>query len=260
MSPPAKGQGSNPLTRLLPEPGATTVSEYASAMDFGPMAHQDRPWLLCNFAMTADGRAAIDGRSGPIAGPADLELLLALRARVDAVMVGAGTLRAERYGRIIRDPDVRAEREREDLSHDPLAVVVSASLNIPWEIPLFTDGGGSVVVFTSSDSEAPETATPVTVVRHEDQVDLKDAMSYLRNEHEIASLLCEGGPRLHGDLWRAGLVDELFLTIGPRLAGGDGPDIISGPLAEPIDLRLAGLLSDEEGALMCRYARASGEQ
>lgn len=260
MSPPAKGQGSNPLTRLIPEPGTTTVAEYASGLDFGSIAQPDRPWLLCNFAMTADGRAAIDGRSGPIAGPADSELLLALRARVDAVMVGAGTLRAERYGRIIRDPDVRVEREAQGFSHDPLAVVVSASLNIPWDIPLFTDGGGSVVIFTSSDQEAPETATPVTVVRHESEVDLKGAMSYLRDQHEIASLLCEGGPRLHGDLWRAGLVDELFLTIGPRLAGGDGLEITSGPLAEPIDLRLAGLLSDEEGALMCRYARASGER
>jgi riboflavin biosynthesis pyrimidine reductase len=115
--------------------------------------------MLCNFALTVDGRAAIDGRSGPIAGPADLELLLALRSRVDAVMVGAGTLRAERYGRIIRDPDVRARREAEGLSDDPLAVVVSGSLEIPWEIPLFSDGGGEVVVFTSSEEGVPETET-----------------------------------------------------------------------------------------------------
>jgi riboflavin-specific deaminase-like protein len=216
--------------------------------------------MLCNFALTVDGRAAIDGRSGPIAGPADLELLLALRSRVDAVMVGAGTLRAERYGRIIRDPDVRARREAEGLSHDPLAVVVSGSLEIPWEIPLFSDGGGEVVVFTSSEEGAPDTETPVTVIRHENGVDLEVAMAYLRDEHGVASVLCEGGPRLHGDLWRAGLVDELFLTVGPRLAGSDGPALISGPLHSPIDLELVGLLSDAEGDLMCRYARADSGQ
>lgn len=253
-------RGSNPLTVLLPEPGSTTVAEYAAGLDFRGSAHRERPWMLCNFALTVDGRAAIDGRSGPIAGPADLELLLALRSRVDAVMVGAGTLRAERYGRIIRDPAVRARREEEGLSHDPLAVVASESLGIPWEIPLFTDGGGEVVVFTSSDKDVPDTETPVTVIRHEDRVDLQAALSYLRSERGIASVLCEGGPRLHGDLWRAGLVDELFLTLGPRLAGPDGPGLISGPLHSPIDLELVGLSSDAEGDLMCRYARAGGGQ
>jgi riboflavin-specific deaminase-like protein len=260
MSRKTTGHGSNPLTRLLPESGTTTVAEYAGGLEFSPTEGGDRPWVLCNFAMTADGRAAIDGRSGPIAGPADLELLLALRSRVDAVMIGAGTLRAERYGRIIRDPDVRDRRKRDGLNDDPLAVVVSASLNIPWDIPLFSDGGGEVVIFTSADTEVPETATPVEVVRHEGEVDLAQALSYLRVDQGIENLLCEGGPRLHGDLWRADLVDELFLTIGPRLAGGDGPEIISGPLADPVDLRLTGLLSDSEGALMCRYARASGGQ
>lgn len=247
-------ESSNQLTRLIPEAGATTVAEYAAGLDFSSDASSDRPWLLCNFAMTVDGRAAIDGRSGPIAGPADLELLLALRSRVDAVMVGAGTLRAERYGRIIRDPDVRARREAEGLEADPLAVVVSASLNIPWDISLFTEGEGRVVIFTSSDAEVPDTDTAVETVRHDGEVDLPAAMSYLKREEKIEALLCEGGPRLHGDLWREGLVDELFLTIGSKLAGGGGPEIISGPLARPAELDLIGLLSDDEGSLLCRYA------
>ena len=245
--------GSNQLTRLIPEAGTTTVAEYASDLDFRDSAHEDRPWLLCNFAMTADGRAAIDGRSGPIAGPADLELLLALRSRVDAVMVGAGTIRAERYGRIITDPEVRSQREAEGLVPDPLAVVVSGSLNVPWDIPLFTEGEGRVVVFTSSDASAPQTKTEVSVVRHEGRVDLPKVLRYLHDEEEVASLLSEGGPTLHGDLWREGLVDELFLTIGAKLAGGDGPEIISGPLNAPAELGLAGLLSDDEGSLYCRY-------
>lgn len=244
---------SNQLTRLIPEAGTTTVAEYASGFDFRENTHEDRPWLLCNFAMTADGRAAIDGRSGPIAGPADLELLLALRSRVDAVMVGAGTLRAERYGRIITDSEVRSRRATEGLTPDPLAVVISGSLRVPWDIPLFTEGEGRVVVFTSSDAEAPQTETEVTVIRHEGQVNLPAALEFLHNEEGIGGLLCEGGPTLHGDLWRVGLVDELFLTIGAKLAGGDGPEIVSGPLDPPAELGLAGLLSDDQGSLYCRY-------
>lgn len=260
MTGETSGRQTNPLTHLWPESGETTVAEHASALEFPTETHSDRPWVLCNFAMTADGRAAIDGRSGPIAGPADHELLLALRSRVDAVMVGAGTLRAERYGRIIRDAEVRKRREEEGLSPDPLAVVVSGSLDVPWDIPLFTDGGGKVVIFTCSDSAAPETQTPVTVIRHGGEVDLSEAMAFLHREEAIRCLLCEGGPLLHGDLWRANLVDELFLTIGARLAGGDGPEIISGPLPAPAKLALTGLSVDSEGDLMCRYAAATGGQ
>ena len=64
-------------------------------------------------------------------------------------MIGAGTLRAERYGRLVSDPaKLRARRERTGLPHDPLAVIVSGRLDLPWDAPLFTDGGGRVVVFT----------------------------------------------------------------------------------------------------------------
>ena len=69
-------------------------------------------------------------------------MLQRLRTRVDAVMIGAGTMRAERYGRMVSDPELRAYRERTGLAHDPLAVIVSNRLELPWDAPLFTDGGG----------------------------------------------------------------------------------------------------------------------
>ena len=246
---------SNPLQRLVPDYETTTVASHVSGLEFEAPPGEERPFVMCNFAATVDGKAAIEGRSGPIAGPADSELLLGLRSRADAVMVGAGTLRAEKYGRMIADPEVRAKREEEGLSADPLAVIVSGRLQLPWEIPLFTEGAGKIVVFTSSDEEPPETETPLQVIRHEGGVDLTKALALLRREWDIEVLLCEGGPHLHGDLWREDLVDELFLTIGPRLAGGDAPGILSGDLRQPAELQLIGLLADEEGALMCRYVR-----
>jgi riboflavin biosynthesis pyrimidine reductase len=85
------------------------------ALDFGERAHDDRPYLVLNMVTTADGRVTIGGRSGPIGNEADKDLFHALRTRVDAVMVGAGTLRAEKYGRLVRKPERREARVRAGL-------------------------------------------------------------------------------------------------------------------------------------------------
>jgi riboflavin-specific deaminase-like protein len=228
------------------------VAAPPSGLDLGSAAHADRPYLILNFATTLDGRAAIEGKSGPIGSATDSEMLQRLRTRVDAVMIGAGTMRAERYGRIVSDPDLRAYRERIGLAHDPLAVIVSNRLEVPWDARLFTDGGGRVVIFTASEQEPPETATPVTIVRHPDGVDLDRALEWLLEERGIRSVLCEGGPTLHGRLREARLTDELFLTIAPKIAGGEGPRILEGALPEIDRVELAWLL-ESEGELFARY-------
>jgi riboflavin-specific deaminase-like protein len=242
----------HPVRRLLPDESETTVAEQLAELDLAELAHPDRPYLVLNFATTLDGRAAIQGRSGPIGSAADTEMLQRLRTRVDAVMIGAGTMRAERYGRIVSDPDFRAYRERTGLDHDPLAVIVSNRLELPWDATLFTDGGGQVVVFTASEEEPPETATPVTVVRHPDGVELDRALAWLLEERNIKSILCEGGPTLHGRLREGGLADELFLTIAPKIAGGEGPRVLEGALPD-IDLVELTWLLESEGELFARY-------
>jgi riboflavin biosynthesis pyrimidine reductase len=163
-------------------------------------------------------------------------------------------MRAERYGRIVSDPQLRAQRERVGLAHDPLAVIVSGRLDLPWDAPLFTDGGGRVLVFTAADTEPPQTETPVTVVRHEERVEMGEAMRYLRSERGIRALLCEGGPGTHTQLQREGLADELFRTIAPKLAGGLEPRIVEGELPQVVEMELAWLL-DNNGELFGRYRR-----
>jgi riboflavin-specific deaminase-like protein len=240
------------VRRLLPDVAQTTVAEELAALDLNSLALADRPYLVLNFVTTLDGRATIDGRSGPIGDATDTEMLLRLRTRVDAVMVGAGTMRVERYGRMVPDPHLRAYRERTGLAHDPLGVIISNRFELPWDARLFTDGGGRVVIFTASDREPPETATPVTVVRHPDGVDLDRAMEWLRKERGIRSVLCEGGPTLHGRLRESGLADELFLTIAPKIAGGEGPRVLEGALPDVDNVELAWLL--ESGSeLFGRY-------
>jgi riboflavin biosynthesis pyrimidine reductase len=240
------------LRRLLPDRGESSVEEAIGALDFVAEAHDDRPYLVTNFALTIDGRATLSGRSGPIGSATDTAMLVGLRTTVDAVMIGAGTMRAERYGRPVGDPAKRERREREGLSHDPLMCLVSGSLDLPWDAELFTCGEGSVVIFTASPEEPPPTATPVHCERYEGTVDLVAAMRYLRREREVRALLCEGGPHVHAQLIEAGLVDELFVTHAPKLGGGEGPHLVSGLPERERPLDVAWLL-EEDGELFARY-------
>ena len=243
------------MQRLLPDPGPTTVEQQLAGLDLVDLAFTDRPYLVLNFATTLDGRVAIEGRAGPIGSRTDMQVLQLLRTRVDAVMIGAGTMRAERYGRMVSDPSLRAHRERIGLAHDPLAVIVSGQLDLPWDAPLFTDGGGRVLIFTASEAEPPDTKTSLRVVRHPSGIDFAAALRHLREERGIRALLCEGGPTLHRQLQAAGLADELFLTIAPKLAGGAEPRLIEGELPQVTDWELAWLL-EEDGELFGRYRRA----
>jgi riboflavin biosynthesis pyrimidine reductase len=244
------------VRRLVPDPGPTSIGEQLDAYRPWDDPPADRPYLSLNFAATLDGRASIDGRSGAIGSDTDTAMLVGLRQRFDAVMIGAGTMRVERYGRIIPDPAKRQTRESLGLPGDPLMVIVGG-LDLPWDAPLFTDGGGEVLLFTGDqENEPPATATPVNVVREADgRVDMTTALRHLREERGARSVLCEGGPRLHSQLWAGGLADELFLTIAPKLVGA-GNTILEGALPEVAGLELAWLLQ-EDSELFARYRRST---
>lgn len=242
------------MRRLLPDPGPTSVADQLDGYRPWEDAPADRPLVAVNFAATVDGRATIGGVSGPIGSATDTEMLAGLRTRFDAVMIGAGTMRAERYGRVVADAEKRRRREQLGLPADPLVVIVSGRLDLPWDAPLFTEGGGRVLVFTASEAEPPETATPLEVVRHERFVDVVAALRWLRAERGVRALLCEGGPGLHNQLQGAGFVDDLFLTIAPKLAGGDAPRIVEGDLPGVTELQLRWLL-EADSELFARYGR-----
>ncbi|HET7590728.1 MAG TPA: dihydrofolate reductase family protein [Solirubrobacterales bacterium] len=242
------------MRRLLPEPGPTTVSGQLKTYRPWEEPRGDRPLVAMNFVATLDGRATIEGRSGPIGSDADTAMLAGLRTRFDAVMIGAGTMRAERYDRPVRKPESQAERERDGLAPQPLMVLVSGRLDLPWDAPLFAPGS-EVLIFTSSETEPPEVAGGFEVVRHPGAVNLAEALRHLRHERGVRALLSEGGPHLHEQLQADGLVDDLFLTIAPKLSGGEGPSILEGPLPGVVEFDLRWLL-EEDGELFARYRRA----
>jgi riboflavin biosynthesis pyrimidine reductase len=152
--------------RLLPDRArGLSADQVASGLRLGDLAPPDRPYLVLNMAATADGRVAVGGRSGPVAGRADRELFHHLRTQADAVMAGAGTARVERYRRIVKNDSLRDKRRREGLDGDPLAVLVSARLDLPADLPLLADPESRVVVVTAADGDLPGVAASLTYLR-----------------------------------------------------------------------------------------------
>ena len=129
----------------------------------------------------------------------------------------------------------------------------SGRLDLPPELPLLQDPDSRVVVVTASGASLDGCAAHVEYLRSQ-PVDIAAALATLRAEHGVRSILCEGGPLLNASLLSAGLVDELFLTTVPKLAGGAGALTIIGPapLDEPLDAQLRWLL-ECDGELFARY-------
>jgi riboflavin-specific deaminase-like protein len=248
-----------PIRRLLPGNERTTIGAQLAELDLPDRARAERPYVVTNFALTLDGHATISGRSGAIGSDADTTMLVGLRTLVDAVMIGAGTMRAERYGPPVGDTAKRELRERRGLAPQPLMVIVSGSLDIPWDAPLFTEGTGRVLICTSSGAEPPPTATEVELLRQPGGCDLGRLLRHLRTDRGVRALLCEGGPRIHGELVEGKLADELFVTLAPKLSGGVGPGLIAGLGEQERDLELAWLLAEEStGELFGRYLTGAG--
>src|SRR5271169_3727944 len=138
------------LRRLLPpgDPaGAAEILDGLCLRELGD-AHPQRPYVLLNMVSTVDGRATVAGRSGTLGNRADRELFHGLRGAVDAVMAGAGTVRVERYGRIIPDEARRRLRRERGVSEEPLACIVSGRLSLPADIPLLAEPSSHVVIVT----------------------------------------------------------------------------------------------------------------
>src|SRR4051812_48602951 len=155
---------------------------------------------------SADGKATLEGRTAPMSAPVDRELFHQLRTQADGILVGAGTVRIERYGRVTKTPELQAKREEAGGRADALAVIVTRSGDLPGDLPLLRDAADSVRLIG----------------------DLPAGLAGLRAEG-VRSLLCEGGPHLNATLFGEGLVDEFFLTIAPTIAGaGESLTIVEG--------------------------------
>ena len=229
-------------------------AEAYGALGLVERAHPDRPYVVSNMVSTADGRATLGGRTEAISSETDRNLFHALRAQVDAVMVGTGTIAIERYGPLARRPEVRERRRALELPESPVCVTASRSMELPVDAPLFQDPDSHVIVLTNSDREPPPCRCRLTVERLPgDELDLTAATKVLRERHGVRALLHEGGPTLLAAMLAVGVVDELFLSLSPMLVGGGEPSVVEGTaLEEPLRLALVSVL-EAESFLYLRY-------
>lgn len=219
------------LRRLFPDHALVTVDEVASGLGFGERAPADRPFVALNMVSSADGKATLKGRTAPMSAAVDRELFHHLRSQADGILVGAQTVRVERYGRVTKTEELQAKRASQGLRADALAVIVTRSRELPDDLPLLL--------------HAPESVRLID--------DPVAALAELRREG-IRSLLGEGGPTLNSTLFAEGLVDELFLTVAPTVAGaGEALTIVEGaPLPEAVTLELL-TVHEAGGHLFLRY-------
>ena len=222
-------------------------------------------WIFTNMVESVDGAASVNGKSGALGGPDDLEMFRAFRAAADVIVVGAGTVRAERY-RLPRPPEPRFAHLRERPGgRPPRLCVVSRSMDLSDDLPFLVEAAAGAdhqptIIATCDRSKvsASETIREACEVLSfgQDSVDLIALMSHLEASG-LHRILCEGGPTLLGELGALDLVDEWNFTISPSVVGGSAGRPVSTPGEHPNTLRLQQLVMSNDSTLFARYVRAA---
>lgn len=249
------------ILRLYPPPTEPVTAIYED-LEFPVQSRRgdlSKPYVYINMVSSLDGKVAEGGKSGGIGGETDRETMRVLRSKADAVIVGAGALRAEKMS-------LTSEGRR---SPEPLAVIVSGSGTLPLEENLLgAERDRTIIVAPESISRERRN----TLSRHahvlvsptgaSGRPDLSKTIRLLKHSFRVHTLLVEGGPSLNHSLISNELADEFFLTLSPKLIGGDPGDTLTpiqgphfphpSPQAELLSVHLAG--SSRETELFLRYS------
>ncbi|MGV8859320.1 pyrimidine reductase family protein [Rhodoglobus sp.] len=238
----------------------TAGSELSDQQLLASYAVADRsvPWLRANFVSSIDGAATHEGTSGPLGTATDARVFALLRRLADVIVVGAGTVRQEGYRNLALDHDAAEWRVANGLAAQPRFAIVSASLRLePKDL-----AGYAVRPFViTTESASPQARAALeevadVVVAGDTEVDTVE-LKHLLADRGYPQLHSEGGPTLFATMIAQGVVDELCLTISPRIEGGSARRIVDAADAAPQEMALAQALGGDDGALLLRYVRAA---
>ncbi|MFE0733366.1 pyrimidine reductase family protein [Streptomyces sp. NPDC058855] len=238
-------------------PGEWSLDALADAYAY---PEGDGVWLRANMVSSLDGAGQHDGRSQPLSSDTDMRIFGTLRGLADVVVVGAETVRLEGYRPARAREAFAARRAAAGQGPAPVIAVVSASLDLDFSLPLFTEPLVPTLILTGAAAPADrvraarEAGAEVLVAGDGAGVEPARALAALA-ERGHRRLLTEGGPRLLGQFVAAGVLDELCLTVSPTMTAGNAQRIAGGPpLAVPARFSVVSVL-EEDGFLFTRYRR-----
>ena len=244
------------VDRLSPEPAANLALEDAMAGFVLPAPPTDRPLVGVNMVTSIDGRAQREGTAEGLAGRADRRLMRLYRAAYDAVGSGAGTLRAAGLWLRVGD-DLAARRAAQGRERNPVGVVIAGSEPIPLDARWFT-GDERRLLIVGRENPIDDAPAGTELVRASDARPAPRWILAILAARGIRSFLLEGGPHVNAAFLAAGLIDELYWTVGAHLLGTDALPMIapvpegSPYAADPYRGRLVSVLRHED-ELFLRY-------
>jgi len=225
---------------------------------FGEMFQgRELPIVLINGAVSADGKLALENRSLiQFSSPRDQFLVFQMRARTDAVLSGAETVKTFNIDLSAGPPQCRAERKRKGLPAEPLRILASQDGKITREARIFKKPVSPVIVLTTRHAlrRCAEKLRGLATVKAfgKNKLNFTSAFRWLRDELGIRRILCEGGGETNAALLRAGVVDEIHVTVCPLVLCGrnaptlcDGQGVKSLALAPRLKLKSARVVKDE---------------
>lgn len=234
------------MTQLLELDDAGIIEQYLA--DERP-PHATRPWVTMGMISSLDGSVTVDGRSTGLGGPPDRAVFRALRAVSDVVLVGAETLRTERYRAVSLPEHLVGWRRSFGMADNPQIAVVSRSLDLELTESL-ADSRPLILTCDSAPIEKRQALAEVAEVVLSGTDDVVPELALARlQERGMGRVILEGGPSLNGQM--IDLIDEACVTIAPVVAGGAATRIVAGsPDSRRLDLMR---VIHSDGFLLLRY-------
>lgn len=192
-----------------------------------------RPKVITNFAITLDGKISTVARiPSTFSSETDKKRFLEIRAMGDAVMAARGTVEADDMRMTLPEAQLRNERQSRGQSAEPLRVIVTGSGQLDPNLKVFQTEGSPILIVTTTAIEKSQSkqlsqlgeVAPIS----DPPLDLPKALDYLSDQHGVHSVVCEGGPTLIREFFRADLVTDVYLTVTPWLFGGQQSPTLTG--------------------------------
>ena len=214
-----------------------------------------RPYVRLNYISSLNGKVSVGGRSAALGMTGDKLVFRRLRRRADVILVGAGTVRADRYRGARSSKSLQAARRLRGQAEVPPIAVVTTSADLDPNGPLFKDAWVPPLILTGKSAPVAnvqrlrESGAEV-VIAGDERPDVQDILGALA-DRKLYRILCEGGPTLFGQLFAVGAVDEICLTLSPHVGGAGQVSVDSAHL---LSMRVESLLTRDD-ALLIRYVR-----